>query len=155
MSTSQKIYQSKHTNTVVKREQQCLFPLRRLKRFSMGPQILKKFYSCTIERILTGCIIAWYGNCKAPDHNVLQEVSEYGLVHHWGRAPYYPGPIYFGRPQKMVLTPATQVIDHSLCYYKACGTTHTHKHTHKNKVPSERIPNFVELQPELLAHTKP
>uniref|UniRef100_A0A4W5MTL1 Aggrecan a n=1 Tax=Hucho hucho TaxID=62062 RepID=A0A4W5MTL1_9TELE len=31
----------------------------------MGPQILKRFYSCTIESILTGCIIAWYGNCKA------------------------------------------------------------------------------------------
>jgi hypothetical protein len=45
---------STHTNTVVKRAQQCLFPLRRLKRFGMGPQILKKFYSCTIETILTG-----------------------------------------------------------------------------------------------------
>ena len=26
-------------------------------------QILKKFYSCTIESILTDCITAWYGNC--------------------------------------------------------------------------------------------
>ena len=33
---------SKHTNTVIKRARQCLFPLRRLKRFGMGPQILKK-----------------------------------------------------------------------------------------------------------------
>jgi gmma-aminobutyric acid receptor subunit gamma len=31
----------------------------------MGTQILKKFYSCTLESILTGCITAWYGNCKA------------------------------------------------------------------------------------------
>uniref|UniRef100_A0A8C7CSB2 Adiposis associated Mth938 domain containing n=1 Tax=Oncorhynchus kisutch TaxID=8019 RepID=A0A8C7CSB2_ONCKI len=31
----------------------------------MGPQILKRFYSCTIESILTGCITAWYGNCSA------------------------------------------------------------------------------------------
>ena len=52
----------KHTKTVVKRALQCLFPLRRLKRFGMGPQILKKLYSCTIESILTGCIITWYGN---------------------------------------------------------------------------------------------
>ena len=36
---------SKHINTVVKRARQCLFPLRRLKRFGMGPQILKKLYS--------------------------------------------------------------------------------------------------------------
>ena len=41
--------------------------LRRLKRFGMGPQILKKFYSCTIESIT-----AWYGNCSASDHKVRQ-----------------------------------------------------------------------------------
>ena len=44
----------KHTKTVMKRAQQNIFPLRRLKRFGMGPQILKRFYSCTIESILTG-----------------------------------------------------------------------------------------------------
>jgi hypothetical protein len=32
-----------HTNTVIEKAQH-LFPLRRLKRFVMGPQILKKFY---------------------------------------------------------------------------------------------------------------
>ena len=35
---------------------------RRLNRFGMDPQILKRFYSFTIESILTGCITAWYGN---------------------------------------------------------------------------------------------
>jgi hypothetical protein len=65
---------SKHTKTVVKRAPQSLFPLRRLKRFGMGPQILKKFYSCTIESILTGCITAWYGNCSAFDRKALQRV---------------------------------------------------------------------------------
>jgi hypothetical protein len=33
----------------MKREQQNIFPPRRLKRFVMGPQILKKFHSCTIQ----------------------------------------------------------------------------------------------------------
>jgi hypothetical protein len=51
-----------------------LFPLRRLKIFGMVPQILKKFYSCTIESILTGGITACYGNCSASDHKVLQRV---------------------------------------------------------------------------------
>jgi hypothetical protein len=36
---------SKHTKTVAKRARQNLYPLRRLKRFGMGPQILKKFTS--------------------------------------------------------------------------------------------------------------
>ena len=43
-----KLTWSKHTKTVVKRAQQNLFPLRRLKIFVMRPQILKRFYSCTI-----------------------------------------------------------------------------------------------------------
>ena len=69
-----KLTWSKHTKTVVKRARQSLFFLRRLKRFGMGPQILKKFYSCTIESILTGCITAWYGNCSASDSKALQIV---------------------------------------------------------------------------------
>jgi hypothetical protein len=69
-----KLSWSKHTKTVLKRARQHLFPLRRLKRFGMGPQILKKFYSCTIETILTGCITAWYGNYSASDRKALQRV---------------------------------------------------------------------------------
>jgi hypothetical protein len=45
-----------------------------MKRFGMGPQILKKFYSCTIKSILTGCITTWYGNCSASDHKWQQRV---------------------------------------------------------------------------------
>ena len=40
----------------------------------MGPQILKKFYSCTIESFLTGCITDWCGNCSASDCKALQRV---------------------------------------------------------------------------------
>uniref|UniRef100_A0A8C8EQT6 Uncharacterized protein n=1 Tax=Oncorhynchus tshawytscha TaxID=74940 RepID=A0A8C8EQT6_ONCTS len=40
----------------------------------MGPQVLKRFYSCTIESILTGCITAWYGNCSASDRKTVQRV---------------------------------------------------------------------------------
>ena len=40
----------------------------------MGPQILKRFYSCNIESILTGCITAWYGTCSASDRKALQRV---------------------------------------------------------------------------------
>jgi hypothetical protein len=37
-------------------------------------QILKRFYSCTIETILMGCITAWYGNCSASICKALQRV---------------------------------------------------------------------------------
>ena len=62
---------SKHTKAVVKRARQHLFPLMIMKRFGMDSQILKKFYSCTIESILTGCITGWYGNCSAPARKAL------------------------------------------------------------------------------------
>ena len=61
-----KLEWSKHTKTVVKRARQNLLPLRRLKRFGMGPQILKRFYRCTIT--------AWYGKCSASDRKALQRV---------------------------------------------------------------------------------
>ena len=64
----------KHTKTAVKRARQNLFPLRTLNRFGVDPQILKRFYSCTIESILTGYITAWYGNCSASDRKALQRV---------------------------------------------------------------------------------
>jgi hypothetical protein len=55
----------------MKRARQNLFPLRRLKRFGTGSQILKMFYSCTIEIILTGYITVWYGNISASDRKAL------------------------------------------------------------------------------------
>jgi hypothetical protein len=84
--TNKDISWSTHTNTVVKRARQCLFPLRKLKRFVMGHQILKMFYSSTIECILIGCITAWYGNCLAFGRKAT-EGSVYGPEHHWVQAP--------------------------------------------------------------------
>ena len=81
-----KLSWSKHTKTVVKKARQNLFPLRRLKRLGMGPQILKKLFSCTIESILTGCITAWYGNFSASDRKALQRIMRTAL--------YIPGPSF-------------------------------------------------------------
>jgi hypothetical protein len=62
-----KLELSTHTKTVMKRARQSIFPFRKLKRFGMGPEILKRLYSFNIENILTGCITAWYGNCSTFD----------------------------------------------------------------------------------------
>jgi hypothetical protein len=53
---------STHTDSVVKKAQQRLFNLRRLKKFNLAPKTLTHFYRCTMESILLGCITAWYGN---------------------------------------------------------------------------------------------
>ena len=46
-----KLEWSKPTKTVVKRARQSQFPLRKLKKCGLGPQILKRVYSCNIENI--------------------------------------------------------------------------------------------------------
>ncbi len=53
---------------------QRLFFLRRLRKFGTSPSILRSFYTCTVESILTGCITAWFGNSTAGNHRALQRV---------------------------------------------------------------------------------
>ena len=59
---------------MVKKAQQSLFNLRRLKKFGLSPKTLTNFYRCTIQSILSGCITAWYGNCTAHNHRIPQRV---------------------------------------------------------------------------------
>ncbi len=65
---------SAHTDAVLKKSHQRLFFLRRLRKFGMSPNILRSFYTCTVESILTGCITAWFGNSTAGNRKALQRV---------------------------------------------------------------------------------
>ena len=76
-----------HTDTVVKKAQLCLFNLRKLKKFGLSPKTLTNFYSCTIERILSGCITAWYGNCTRPQPQDSPEGGAVCTTHHQGKLP--------------------------------------------------------------------
>ena len=69
-----KLKWSTHTDSVVKKVQQRLFNLRRLKNCGLSPRTLTNFYRCTIQSILSGCITAWYGNCTALNCKALQRV---------------------------------------------------------------------------------
>ncbi len=48
--------------------------LRRLRKFGTSPSILRSFYTCTVESILTGCITAWFGNSTAGNRKALKRV---------------------------------------------------------------------------------
>eukprot|EP00061_Rhincodon_typus_P019068 g48515.t1 len=61
-------------DAIVKKAQQHLFVLRRLRKFGMSIRSLTYFWKCTIESILSGCIMAWYGYCSGQDHKKLQKV---------------------------------------------------------------------------------
>ncbi len=66
---------SAHTDAVLKKAHQRLFFLRLLRKFGMSPSILRSFYTCTVESILTGCCItAWFGNSTAGNCKALQRV---------------------------------------------------------------------------------
>ena len=84
---------SKHTKSVVKRARKHIFPLRRLKRFGMGPQILKRFYSGTIESLVWQLLgIQPYG---------ASEGSVYDPVHHGDQASCLPGTMYKKNCQRL------------------------------------------------------
>ncbi len=65
---------SAHTDAVLKKAHQRLFFLRRLRKFGTSPIILRSFYTCTVESILTGCTTAWFGNSTAGNRKALQRV---------------------------------------------------------------------------------
>ncbi|XP_065328088.1 NACHT, LRR and PYD domains-containing protein 12-like [Pelmatolapia mariae] len=63
-----------HINALVKKARQRLFFLRRLRDFHLPLKVLKNFYSCTIESILTGNICTWFGNSTKQDRRDLKRV---------------------------------------------------------------------------------
>jgi hypothetical protein len=59
---------------LVKKAQQRLYFLRRLRRFGMSSKILNNFYGCVVESVLTNCITVWYGSTTVMDRKRLQRV---------------------------------------------------------------------------------
>ncbi len=110
---------SAHTDAVLKAHQR-LFFLRRLRKFGTSPSILRPFYSCTVESILTGCITAWFGNSTAGNRKALQRVVRNCPPHCWRWASLPPGhlhqAVYQGKPGGLSKTPATRPTVCSLCY---------------------------------------
>ncbi len=70
---------SAHTDAVLKKAHQHLFFLRWLRKIGTSPRILRSFYTCTVESILTGCITAWFGNSTAGNRRALQRVVRTAL----------------------------------------------------------------------------
>lgn len=56
---SEDLKRSLHVDTLVKKFQQCLSYLRRLRKFALPLPILRNFYRFTTDSVLTGCITAW------------------------------------------------------------------------------------------------
>eukprot|EP00061_Rhincodon_typus_P008431 g31027.t1 len=61
-------------DVTVKKTQQCHFFLGWLRKFGTLTRSLPNFHRCTIESILSGCTMAWYGNSSAQDREKQQKV---------------------------------------------------------------------------------
>ena len=85
---------AKYTQTVVKSARQHIFPLRRLTIIGMGPQILKKLYSCTIENITAWLHYRLIWQLLGLRPQGTTEGSAYGPVYHWGQASCHSGPLH-------------------------------------------------------------
>ncbi|KAK3531012.1 hypothetical protein QTP70_007865 [Hemibagrus guttatus] len=70
-----------HVNTLVKKARQRLYHLRCLKDFKLPSEVLKTFYTCTIESILMGSMTAWFGNSTKQDRQALQRVPVPASLH--------------------------------------------------------------------------
>ena len=82
-----KLKWSTHTDSGVKKAQQCLFNIGRLKKFGLSPKTLTIFYRCSIESIMSGCITNWYGNCTALNRKALQRVVRSAQIITGGKLP--------------------------------------------------------------------
>ncbi len=109
---------SAYTDAVLKKAHQRLFFLRRLRKFGTNPSILRSFYICTVESILTGCITAWFGNSTAGNRKALQRVVRTACHIVGGELPSLQD-IYTRRCTRkakgLSKTPATRPTDCSLC----------------------------------------
>ncbi len=80
-----------HTDALLKKAHQRLFFLRRLRKFGTSPRILRSFYTCTVESILTGCITAWFGNSTAGNRKSSAKGRANCPPHCWRWASLPPG----------------------------------------------------------------
>ncbi|KAF7705820.1 gastrula zinc finger protein XlCGF28.1-like, partial [Silurus meridionalis] len=65
---------SLNTSSITKKAQQRLFFLIKLRKAHLPPSILTMFYNGTIERILSSCNTAWFGNCTVSDRKSIQGI---------------------------------------------------------------------------------
>jgi hypothetical protein len=63
-----------NADSIVKKGQQRLFFLRRLRSFHVSQPLLLKFYRAEIESVLTQSMIVWWGNATADDRKRISRI---------------------------------------------------------------------------------
>ncbi len=63
-----------NTSAAIKKAQQCLHFLRRLKKVELPIPAMTLFYRGTVESLLTYCISSWFGSCTAEERHNLSRI---------------------------------------------------------------------------------
>ncbi len=71
---SQDLKWENHIESIVKKAQQWLYFLRQLRKFNLPQELLKQFYSATIESIHCTAITVWFSSATKSDLRRLQRV---------------------------------------------------------------------------------
>ena len=69
---------NENTQSIFTRCQQRTYLLRRLRRMEVAPPILRNFYICHIESLLTFSFLAWYGGLSETNKAKLRRVTSLG-----------------------------------------------------------------------------
>ncbi|KAK1797453.1 hypothetical protein P4O66_008302, partial [Electrophorus voltai] len=83
---SQDLSWSCHTNSLAKKAHQHLYHLRCLRDFRLPSKVLRNFYTCTIESILTGNITIWFGNSTKEDRQAHSRGCSLWVKFHMARS---------------------------------------------------------------------
>ncbi|KAK3524971.1 hypothetical protein QTP86_011789 [Hemibagrus guttatus] len=67
---------SHNTQHLLRRSQQRLYFLRRLRKFGMSTEILSNFYRYTVESVIPSSITVWHGSCIVQDRKTHQGLQE-------------------------------------------------------------------------------
>jgi hypothetical protein len=93
-----KLKWSTHTDSVVKKAQQCLFNLRRLKKFGLSPKTLTNLYRCTIVGLYPRLV----RKLHRPQSQGSPEGSEVCTTHHRGQTTCHPGHLHHRKAKKII-----------------------------------------------------
>ncbi len=69
-----KLTSSDNTNAVIKKTQQRLHSLRRLRKLDLPIPAMILFYRDTIKSMLTNCIFSWFGNSRAEERHKMNRI---------------------------------------------------------------------------------
>uniref|UniRef100_A0A3B3BMW9 Alkylated DNA repair protein AlkB homologue 8 N-terminal domain-containing protein n=1 Tax=Oryzias melastigma TaxID=30732 RepID=A0A3B3BMW9_ORYME len=147
---------SVHASYLVKKAQQRLFFLRKLKRTGLSSQLLENFYRATIESILCMSATVWYGSCTAKDRKDLARVvkTAQGIV---GQPLPQLDSVYDSRVQRRAGRIAADPthLGHQLFVALPSGKRYRNIRTHTNRLKHSFFPRAVKsIHPPTLSLRK-